>query len=411
MVNWIVKKFLLTLITIASLSSFGQQMKVEARGLLLINKDGTSLNKAVFEECWCGISKVDSTGRPTILDPYTFPVPVKLNGDWMLLSEEGELKSEYKSIVPYLKAGSDKYELNGFSSNNYKWLVDSSAVIKQMDTLGLVSQLYKVQDIYKGTFLLTKDERSWGMLNSKLEEVLPFEYIAAHHKKEQFHFSTNGYLSIRKNEAGSSFGAVDYKGETIIPFKWKLISYVIEDEDHIYVMNQYLKRGYINIEGQTTLSFIYEKIPRVLADSNFVQTKDYVCFLDKNLKQLGPKYDAFEKKGDVYFYQKDRKWGILDLNYQAIIPSIYSSIMDGPRLKDDPSFKCYIVVKNGLYGLITLDGKEIIKPTYECLCGLSYFAPTSYYIEFKKSDVSYKFDQTGTLIEKGGTGSRACFCE
>ncbi|MEO9531237.1 MAG: hypothetical protein ABJG68_12065 [Crocinitomicaceae bacterium] len=411
MVNWNVKKFLLILAYTFGVVSFGQQMKVESGGLIFENKEGTSLNKAVFEACWCDISKEDSLGNPIILKPFTFPVPVKLNNEWKLLSKEGEIINDYTSTVPYIQKGGSIYELNGFYNNNHRWSVDSSSVLEQIDTLGTTTQVYYVQDIHKGTFLLTKDKLSWGMLNSEMKEILPFEYIAAHHENEQFHFSTKGYLSIRKNEVGSLFGAVDYKGKTIIPFKWKLISYVIEDEDHIYVMNEYLKRGYINIKGQTTLNFIYEKIPRILSDSNFVQTKDYVYFLDRNLKQIGPKYGSFERKGDVYFYQKDRKWGVMDLNYKPIIPNIYSSIMDGPRLKGNPDFKCYIVVKNGLYGLVTLEGENIIKPAYECLCGLSYFAPSSYYIEFKKADVSYKFDQDGNLIEKGGVGSKACFCE
>lgn len=411
MKNQILKYSLVALLSLVSVFTFSQQMKVVDGGLILVNKEGTSLNKAVFDECWCEVMKVDSALNPAMLTPLVFPVPVKLNDQWRLLTKEGELKSDYNSITPFLIADEYFYELNGFSNENHNWKVDSSAFLEQIDTLGTTVQVYKVQDIFKGTFLASKDEKSWGLLNSKMEVILPFEYIAAHHEEKEFRFSSKGYLSTRKNEAGSLFGVVNYQGKTLIPFKWKLLSYVIEDEEHIYAMNDYLKRGYINIKGQTTLSFIYEKIPRVVGDSNFVQTKDYVYFLDKNLKQIGPKYGSFERKGDVYFYQKDRKWGVLDLNYKPIIPNIYSSMMDGPRLKEDASFQCYIVVKNGLYGLITLDGKDIVKPAYECLCGLSYFAPSGYYIEFKKGGVSYKFDQTGTLIEKGGTGSKACFCE
>jgi hypothetical protein len=61
--------------------------------------------------------------------------------------------------------------------------------------------------------------------------------------------------------------------------------------------------------------------------------------------------------------------------------------------------------------MITPTGESIIKPLYECLCGLSYYAPDAYYIEFQKAGVSYKFNEEGELIEKGGKAGGHCFCE
>lgn len=400
------------IVLVIGLTSYSQQFSVKAGGLVFEDENGTSLNKAVFTNCFCEIFEVDSSNNPTTLAPLTFPVPVELDGKWGHLEKTGEFsENKQNNLLPAFKTKAGEVYLVEMNFSDFELTLGEKPTLMLVDSVGNALEEYIVNDRFKGSFLVSKDGKSWGIIDANLKVLLPLEYIAAHHEGEEFRFSSKGYLSLRKNEAGSRFGAVNYKGKTIIPFKWKLISYVIEDEEHIYVMNDYLKRGYINIHGQTTFPFKFKKLPRELSDSNRVETEHYTYFVDRNLKQIGPKYQSFEKKGDRIFYKKDNKWGVLDAANQEVIPCVYSSIMDGPRLKDDPSFKCYIVVKNGMYGLITTEGEEIIKPAYGCLCGLSYFAPSTYYIEFKKEDVSYKFDHKGELIEKGGKGSPACFCE
>ena len=393
-------------------SAHAQHFAMGNDGLIYQDETGKSMNPDVFQNCFCDVKEVDSSGNPIMLRPLTYPVPVQFNQDWGVLTKEGDfIKNTQNSNIAAFKTAKGELYLEGFSWENYQVQLSESAILNLIDSNGVSTRKLYVNDSFKNSFLVSEDQKSWGIVDAELKELLPLQYIAAHHEGQYFKFSSKGYLSLRKNEAGSLFGAVNYKGKTVLPFKWKLISYIIEDEDHIYVMNEHLKRGYINIKGQTTLAFKFKKLPRELSDSNMVETEHYTYFIDKDLKQIGPKYQAFEKKGDHIFYKKDYKWGVLDDQNKEVIPCVYSSIMDGPRLKDDPSFKCYIVVKNGVYGLITTEGDEIIKPAYGCLCGLSYFAPSNYYIEFKKDDISYKFNHKGELIEKGGKGSPACFCE
>ncbi|UKN02939.1 WG repeat-containing protein [Paracrocinitomix mangrovi] len=374
-------------------------------------EENTLAGVLTFDKVW-GYPKYKK-GTDTIIsiEPIVYPLPVEKDGKWGAIDKKGNVVHDFNSAYPTLYTDSGKVILKNFSYKNFEWDDTPNSYLSVLDSTGAQKTKYIVEDVHKGSFLATEDSLSWGILGSDMKTLMPFEYIGPHHKGEEFIFSTLGYLTCRKNEAGSLFGVVNYKGKVVIPFKWKLLNYVIEDEDHIYAMNDYLKRGYINIHGQTTLAFKYESVPKVLTDSNFVMTEDYVYFLDRNLQQIGPRYDSFERKGDLYFYKVKGKWGIMDENYKVIIQPVYSTIMDGPRIKGNPEFRSYIVLKYGKYGLIKTDGTEIIKPAYECLCGFSYYAPSNYYIEFKKEEVSYKYDENGTLIEKGGKGSDACFCE
>ena len=373
--------------------------------------DNESLTIQEFEECWCYPKYKGDTDTIIALQPIIYPLTVKKNGLWGLIDKNGQKVVDFTSNDPLLATDQGMVKLVGFKVENYWWSATEESQLIVLDSNGVEKEKYFVGTAYRGTFAASKDKKNWGMLDSKMKTLVKFEYIPAHHEGEEFHFSENGYLTLRQNKPGGLNGIVNHHGKVIIPFKWKLLSYVVTDEEHIYAMNDYLKRGYINIKGQTTLSFIYDKIPRVITDSNQVTTEKYTYFLDKNFKQIGPKYQAYEKKGDLWFFKLNDKWGIKDRDNETIIPNIYSSIMDGPRIKGNKEFKCYIVVKNGWYGLINLDGSELIKPAYECLCGLNYYAPTAYYVEFQKAGVSYKFSETGELIEKGGKSGGNCFCE
>lgn len=400
------------IILLSTFVVYGQELKPAYPGLTFaVEPEGDALSTKQYEACWCYPEYKKGTDSITSLTPIVYPLPVKKNGVWGLINQNGQKIADFTATNPFLYTEKGRVDLMEFELKDYVWSATDGAYLSLLDSNGVEKEKYFVVSTYKGSFAASLDKKSWGILDSKLNILVEFEYSPSQHEGDQFYFSEHGYLTLRENKSGGLNGVVDYKGKVIIPFKWRLLSYVITDLDHIYAMNEQKKRGYINIKGQTTLSFIYDHIPREITDSNRVRTEKYTWFIDRDFKQIGPKYQAYERKGDLWFYKLNGKWGIKDINNEVIIPNIYSSIMDGPRIKDNSDFKCYIVVKNGLYGLIDLEGNIIIKPAYECLCGLGYYAPSDYYIEFQKGGVSYKFSETGELIEKGGKSAGNCFCE
>ena len=54
-----------------------------------------------------------------------------------MLSKEGELINDYTSTVPFIQKGASIFEMNGFNNEIHKWSIDSSAVLEQIDTLGI----------------------------------------------------------------------------------------------------------------------------------------------------------------------------------------------------------------------------------------------------------------------------------
>ncbi|MBD3637040.1 MAG: WG repeat-containing protein [Crocinitomicaceae bacterium] len=405
-------RILLISIFFVAVNSLAQEIKPLFPGVgYSLQEENELVAIQELEACWCYPVYKKDTDTVFSLKAITYPLPVKKSGLWGLINKQGVKVGDFNSNEPYLMTDSGKVKLLGFELENYQWKATDKSALSILDSNGTEKTKYYVASVYRGSFIASKDKKFWGMLNSEMKTLVDFNYAPSHHEGEDFHFSDKGYMTLRENKPGGLNGVVNYKGRVLIPFKWRLLSYVVKDEDYIYAMNDYFKRGYINIKGQTTLPFIYDMLPREITDSNQISTEKYTWFADEDLNQIGPKYQAYEQKGKLYFYKLDGKWGIKDINNKTIIPNIYSSIMDGPRIKDDKDFKCYIVVKNGKYGLINLDGSEIIKPAYDCLCGLNYYAPSGYYIEFKKDNVSYKFSKTGELVEKGGKSGGNCFCE
>jgi len=284
-----------------------QEFVPSSGGIIFQSTEGQGLNKAVFEACWCNPVWDDSTNAIKSLEPIVYPVPVQLENEWMLLSEDGSLTKPIHSHTPYLKAKNGYARLFGFQFADYQWSVDSTAKIILNDSTKNEPVEYAVKDVYKGTFLASPDDYFWGLLDSELKEIVKFEYASSHHSQEDFRFSSKGYMTLRENKPEGYNGIVDYTGKVHVSFKWRLLSYVVEDEEHIYAMREDRKRGYIDIKENIVLPFIFDKIPREVTDSNFVETERYKWFIDRDLKQIGPKYQAFEKKRDLYFFKKDNK--------------------------------------------------------------------------------------------------------
>ena len=405
-------RVVLTILFLSSFLGFSQEIKPLYPGVsYALEPEQDALSTRTYEDCYCYPVYAKGTDSIVELKPIVYPLPVKNNGVWGLINKQGVKVADFTSEHPFLETEKGRVILKNFEAEDYVWKAVKGSQLSVLDSNGVEKEKYHVATTFRGSYAASVDSLNWGMLNSEMKTLVEFKYIPSHHYGEQFYFSEHGYLVLRVNKSGGMNGVVDYKGKVIIPFKWMLLSYVITDLDHIYAVNDYKKRGYINIKGQTTMSFIYDMVPREITDSNMFRTEKYVWFADRNFKQIGPKYQKYEKKGDVWFFKVNGKWGVKDLNNKDIIPNIYSSIMDGPRIKGNKDFRCYVVVKNGLYGLINLDGSIIIKPQFECLCGLNYYAPDDYYIEFQKAGVSYKYSHTGELIEKGGKSGGMCFCE
>lgn len=278
-----------------------------------------------------------------------------------------------------------------------------------MDSLKNVDTTFFVMDEYKGSYLVSPDNVTFGIYSSDFKVLLPIKYEPIQYRMLNFRFNPSGLVSF-ENPAINKSGVVNYLGKTVVSFSYDWVNDYIWDDNFIFAQND-KKRGFVNSSNQIVVPLRYEMLPERLTDTNRVSDENYTWYVNSKFVTISPKYQELSKEGDVFFFKKDGKWGVMDLTWKIIIPNVYGSIEYGPRLKTDPAFKCYYAVKNGKYGMMALDGTVIIPFEYECICGISYYAPDNYYIEFKKAGTLYRYDHTGKLIEKVAGAGKGCLCE
>ncbi len=173
-----------------------------------------------------------------------------------------------------------------------------------------------------------------------------------------------GCILVKKD---GLYGVLDSEGKTIVDIKYNSVKgdeYSSENgsyEREGYIISEKTKTGimygYIDYKGKVLIEPKYESISRV------VDYKDdiYLIFMDKG------------KKGII----KNEKI-IVKPKYQGI--NFYTNS------------KIFAVNKNGKYGFLDENGKEILKTEYES------FSVAGNYISVKKADESRLYDLHGNLV-------------
>lgn len=161
-----------------------------------------------------------------------------------------------------------------------------------------------------------QDEK-YGFVNQEGEIVIPLIY----EEVQSFH---NGYAIVKQD---GKYGIIDMQGRLII---------LIEFDHLIYHGNQ-----------------IYYSKKNGL---------DYQLLKITTNKQI-LKYHHIELLNNLYYVEKDNKWGIVNESNEVIIPFIYSSIY----IYDEKYFKVRkdVGTDDLKSGIIDVSGNEIIPCIYD----------------------------------------------
>jgi hypothetical protein len=396
---------------------WAQVFRLEAGGLRMYadTSFATPLGDAGYELCWCDvIYNADSTEIKYLLPQNEDKgrVLVKSSGGWGILDKKGVVKEACTSPDPYTyDALGVKVHFRNFGVKDYSPVGNKESYLQQVDSTGKELKKIFVRADYKGHFLASPDNVNWGIVNGNMRTLLKMQYDPARYQYTNFFFSPGGLIPLETKGAENRYGIVNYKGEITAAFRYTFMTDYIRDENCIYVEIQG-KKGYINKFGAVVFPIIHEKLPMYMTDSNLVATENYIWFMDENFKQIRDlRFQKLEKEGDVYFFKRNDLWGVMDLKLNVIIKNQYYSIVDGPRMKENPDFKTYVVVKAGKYGVLDKQGNVIIPCSYNCRCSLGYFSPAGAFIELSDGNKVYKFNEKGEVLSTAPAAGKACLCE
>lgn len=299
--------------------------------------------KAIFI-CYKGKdTKVLNAEKQDILTQYEKVEPIRLKNIASDLMYE-------KSVLKYYENG--KYGLINFEGKKI-----TKAIYNEIDSLP-----------YKEGELIVKQDEKYGVINIKGTELVNIEYdqisVDGYYTEEN-QYKYAGYIVSNKTNEGYRYGYIDYNGEILEEIQYNELSRVtdVEDNENVYILCAKNGQYGITKNGKELIQNEYQSI-------------------------------NFSKINNLFLIEKNKKYGITDLNGKIIVPVEYKQIdtlgiylyanneqgttvynSEGNEVNIDANIgildtandKYRIRInteENAKYGVIGKDGKQIIEEKY-----------------------------------------------
>ncbi|MGL5892468.1 MAG: WG repeat-containing protein [Bacteroidia bacterium] len=154
-----------------------------------------------------------------------------------------------------------------------------------------------------GMVKLANKERKWGVLNQTGQIIIPFEY-------EKIGPWRDDLSIVRKN---SKWGCINTKGETIIPFEYNSIN---NFSMGVTLVEKGKKFALVNSKNELLTDFVFDDCKEVVD----VQKDPYSStgYSESNERVV--------LEEGVLILSKNKKWGLLDIKGETILPFEYSFV-------------------------------------------------------------------------------------
>lgn len=210
------------------------------------------------------------------------------------------------------------------------------------------------------SFIIANNKGKYGVVSSKKEEILPFEY-------EQIQIINKDFL-VKKE---SKFFIVNSKNEKVsdvfdefIPlFTYSIIVQSNPELKHFFQVKIAGKANFIDWNYKILKPSIYDKLQFLKSGPLlFLAEKDHkqVIINYQSFKEISPRFDRIGRFDNVHYeVENNGKKGITDANFKSVLECIYETIeiSRNSDLNNPEEFKL-IVGKDKKYGAFHL-GKKI----------------------------------------------------
>jgi hypothetical protein len=207
------------------------------------------------------------------------------------------------------------------------------------------------------SFFIAFKNNKKGVISAKNEIIIPFEFA----EEDVFYFYHN-VVYINKN---NKIGAYDLKGNLLFPFEYEnqdnfrnIEINILKKEDKMVLID--FKNGKILSEPYQYI-YVISGLSESKTISALVHDNGKMGSLDKNFKLSIPiEYDELSfgasNNENHLKAKKNGKYGIIDSKNNVILPCVYERL---EFYKDK-----FLATKDGMMGVITIDGKTIIPFNY-----------------------------------------------
>lgn len=206
---------------------------------------------------------------------------------------------------------------------------------------------------------LAKQEKDgkWGFIDKTGKFVIANKYTMAEDFKE-------GLAKVLK---GNKFGYVDLQGKEVIPFIYDSALSFSEGLAAVGINGKY---GFIDKTGKIVIPLEYDFTePFANGEARVHKNRKMGTITKSGQLQISIQFDQINDRLQGYsIVEQGKKMGIIDEHNQFVIPAIYDSLrwpMHFSGMKTNQLLDTIIVSRNQKYGLLNLQGKEILAINYD----------------------------------------------
>ena len=218
--------------------------------------------------------------------------------------------------------------------------------------LALATWCVKAQDLEPET----NKKGRWGYVDNSGREVIKFKY------DEAYPFEA-GVAIVRK---GDKMGFIDTKGKPIGKIQYSIIEPYASGELYLVAIGGKIddkkpkkktKAKQKTVSGQQSASKVTAMATKMMGSVQGAINSDPLL---RSSSASVPKLEAVNIGGSSRIPWLGAKWGLCDSKGNMLVPAVYESLSD---IIDGLIY----VSKGGKYGVLTAEGKELVKPQFKTM--------------------------------------------
>ena len=301
---------------------------------------------------------------------------------YLVCAENGQkgMRKNGKSIIP------NEYQSITYEEENGILIIEKSGKFGVCNIEGniLIPVEYKQIDV-TGMYLYAQNDQGTTVYDSEGKEVSISSNISI------LNTVNENYKIKINNENGTKYGVINKNEKSIIGEKYNYIEYLFDN--YFIASNENGKLGILNDKEEIKVEFNYDSLQKIEETDVLkavISEKKLTQIYSKNLEKMCEMENAIVDKKDEYieiyndietkYYDmqgkelstsevyknnnllsqvKDNKWGFVNRSAELVVEYKYD------RVTEFNEYGFASVQMDGKWGVIGIDGQEIIVPTYE----------------------------------------------
>lgn len=279
--------------------------------------------------------KIDKNYELQQVSNYTY-FPLEISGKYGVIKRDGSIviPAEYDFVqVP----NQDKEIFIVVSEGKYKVLNASKQELYTNfeEVSGIQEKANADDSVYNNSVLKYKENNKYGLLDFDGNKITDAEYDEISSLQDKY-----GEILVKKND---KYGVINIKGVQLVSCKYDYVKGdgFVKDGSYKnggYIIGNKTKNGYVygyvDKNEKEVLKMENENLYRVTEinsnDAYIVASKNgrYALYRNKDILTSNKYIDVYYNNGtDTFTVQKNKSFGLIDLNGNVLIPEKYEELM------------------------------------------------------------------------------------